>query len=552
MKKSTFESHWKSYFLLGIACLQPVANYAAINLTDQAFVPSRSVLHFFILFFIACLSFIFVSIIFRPKNTFFVAFAIAVTILFFFNHYLYHGLLGGIVNLIAGILDIPYLRLRYEALLQLLTLLCILYFFRKVATQVNLTSSTPLATILIFSLATLPAVDLAVAFPRFISGLVDGKLVEFELPPPDKGDKREFPSIRPNVYLLIPDALPSPQTIVQILGEHDYKVPGNLENRGFRVIKNSISNALDTYLSLPHFFAMDYFLEHNKELHKSYKMISVNQGNNPVIRGFHSRGYKYYRVEGSHHMPGCSGVEDVCIGNYPIDRNDIKFFSRTFIGTYLAVIEATPRYYLKNFHLFAENYKSLEIPDVIEKLPAKDEGPFFFHAHVSMPHTPYRYYSDCTMYEENLQIDREQDLKKWRVSLKNQITCAESQIVEFVDAVIKQDPHAIIIIQSDHGITHAVTQGKDKPFNLLKLTSEEYRHLSGNFEAFYMPDICASHLRPGLSPVNTFRLVFACLDGQTPKLIQDRTFVYDNGTSSLVKELDTYQMEGRVMKVLKR
>jgi hypothetical protein len=55
MKKSTFESHWKSYFLLGIACLQPVANYSAINFTDQAFVPSRSVLHFFILFFIACL-----------------------------------------------------------------------------------------------------------------------------------------------------------------------------------------------------------------------------------------------------------------------------------------------------------------------------------------------------------------------------------------------------------------------------------------------------------------------------------------------------------------
>ena len=545
-----FENHWKSCFLLGIACLQPVANYAAINITDQAFVPSRSVLHFFILFFIACLSFIFVSIIFRPKNTFFVAFAIAVTILFFFNYFIYHGLLRDIVNLIEGILDIPYLRLRYEVFLHLLILFCILYFFRKVATSVNLTSSSPLSTILIFSLATVPAIDLAVTFPRFISDLVDVKLVEFELPPPDKGDKREFPSTRPNVYLLIPDGLPSTQNIVQILGEHDYKIPGDLEDRGFRVIKNSSSNGLVTYSSLPHFFTMDYFLEHNKPLTNIYAMQSVVEGKNPVIRGFHSRGYKYYRVEGFNHMPGCSGVEDVCLGNYPIDRNDIKFISRTYFGNYSEI-------YLRLIRLFLEKYKNLEIPDVIENLPAKAEGPFFFHAHVAIPHTPYRYYSDCTMYEEelpldhprdwqkHLQIDHGQDLKKWKVSLKNQITCAESQIVEFVDAVIKQDPHAIIIIQSDHGITYL----KDQPkFNSLELTSEGLTQLAGNFEAFYMPDICASHLRPRLSPVNTFRLVFACLDGQTPKLIEDRTFVL----GEVAIELDTYQSEGRLMKVLRR
>ena len=63
-----------------------------------------------------------------------------------------------------------------------------------------------------------------------------------------------------------------------------------------------------------------------------------------------------------------------------------------------------------------------------------------------------------------------------------------------------------------------------------------------------MPDICALHLRPGLSPVNTFRLVFACLDGQTPKLIEDRTFVL----GEVAIELDTYQSEGRLMKVLRR
>ena len=44
------------------------------------------------------------------------------------------------------------------------------------------------------------------------------------------------------------------------------------------------------------------------------------------------------------------------------------------------------------------------------------------------------------------------------------------------------------------------------------------------FSAFRLPADCPHRPRPGLTPVNTFRLVFACLDKTQPRLLEDRMF----------------------------
>ena len=124
------------------------------------------------------------------------------------------------------------------------------------------------------------------------------------------------------------------------------------------------------------------------------------------------------------------------------------------------------------------------------------------------------------------------DITKWRTTFKEQLICAERQLDQFVNAILERDPTAIIVIQSDHGNSHSLALNKEQ----MEYSSEEIRLGRGIFTAFYMPKKCASNLRPGLSPVNTFRLVFSCLDGRVPDLLEDRSY-YINNTQTAVKEV---------------
>ena len=78
-------------------------------------------------------------------------------------------------------------------------------------------------------------------------------------------EKSSFQVEKPNVYLIIPDGMPSPETVSSILGGYKYKITDQLKQRGFHIVPNSVSNGLITNISVPHFFAMDYFFQ---KIHK--------------------------------------------------------------------------------------------------------------------------------------------------------------------------------------------------------------------------------------------------------------------------------------------
>lgn len=512
----------KPFLLIGVASLQPVANFIQVNITDQAFVFGRTVLYFFILFFAGCLAFLSSAFIFRYRNRTFLALAVAVTLLFFFNYHLFLPLVKGIDPSAQGFT----LQLRYVIILSALLYLITLLVLSKVSV------SRHILTIGTCLLATFPVIDLAKAAPDIYSQTVPKKLVPFEMPPPVEGRKKPtYSNNQPNVYLIIPDAMPAPETVSDILGGYTYNLTDQLKSRGFHMIENSVGNGLITYVSVPHFFTMEYFYKHNENINpdKKARVLSVFSGYNPLTAEFRSRGYRYVQVGGTMHIARCSGYEDVCIGVtswlQPLDE---VFLTRTFVYPLLLKFKVSYQ-------------RFIEIPDVIERLPSlMKESPFFLHAHMPMPHGPFRYRSDCTKYATP-RSDLEIDLENWRNSFKGHVSCAERQLLDFADAIIQQDPRAIIIIQSDHGLTYATAFSKE----YFLYTSGEIRELNGIFSAFYLPDRCASYLRPGLSPVNTFRIVFACLDGRPPDLLPDRIFL-SNFEETMIREITPRPIHGRV------
>jgi hypothetical protein len=526
MQNSTFKltryslSDAKSYLMLGIASLQPVANFVQTNISDQAFVLDRVVLYFFIIFFVSCLAFLLISLIFKPQNSFIIALPLVVAILLFFNYHLLEAIIHDIAENTLGIL----VRYRHVVIAQVVIFLLSLLVVLKVA------KSPQLCTVFIWSLAVFPVVDLVLVAPEINSQSTLKNLVAFEMPPSVDGSKKlPIQNTKPNVYLILPDAMPAPETVSDIIEGYDYKFASKLKHRGFQMIENSFSNGLLTYLSVAHLFTMDYFVENEEKINadKHSAILATFRGYNPVVAGFRLRGYRYFQVNGSYHIQQCGGYEDVCVGVYKMLKSlDVTFLERTALS--------------RIAFAFRFSYRSpLEMPEVSKRLPAKEEGPFFLFAHFSIPHPPYRYNSDCSKYKTPIYI-APKDPKEWQSMMRKQVACAEFQLDEFVGGIMKKDPKAIIVVQSDHGWYQDTGLLKDQ----YSYTSEEVRLQNGIFSAFYLPGPCASHLRPGLSPVNTFRIVFACLDGHPPDLLKDRTFIIDKEDTFVT---EVYPMSNRRM-----
>jgi hypothetical protein len=72
----------------------------------------------------------------------------------------------------------------------------------------------------------------------------------------------------------------------------------------------------------------------------------------------------------------------------------------------------------------------------------------------------------------------------------------------------------VIILQSDHGPSPGLDWEPEPD------RSGEIRHLN----AYYVPEQCEGLLYPGISPVNTFRVIFNCLFDQDMPLLEDVTY----------------------------
>jgi phosphoglycerol transferase MdoB-like AlkP superfamily enzyme len=139
---------------------------------------------------------------------------------------------------------------------------------------------------------------------------------------------------------------------------------------------------------------------------------------------------------------------------------------------------------------------------------AKPGEPTFVYAHILMPHFPYFYdsagrsYPDKAIYGDSMINSRER--------FGNYIAYTDKKIMALVNSLFSQKaPGDIFIIQSDHGVGEL---DRSRP-------KDSFR----NILAFYFPDSNYKHLYPGMSNVNTFRIVFNKYFGQQLTLLRDST-----------------------------
>jgi hypothetical protein len=306
---------------------------------------------------------------------------------------------------------------------------------------------------------------------------------------------------KPDIYYIILDAFGRKDVLYDEYNFDDRPFLDALKARGFYVAECSQSNYAQTELSLSSSLNMNYLDVLGTDY---YHLIRSN-----AVRTFlEARGYQTAAF-----ATGFSWTELDNAKYYyrPVYKSsDLTEFENLLVGTTILRIYRDRK---ASETSSAQRYRArtLSTLENLKKLPGK-QGPLFAFAHIVSPHGPYVFDKDGhpVYYDvDNLTPATE------ATAYAGQAAFISNRILDTVDSILaKSSTPPIIIIQGDHG-----------PGNF---THEKRMRI---LNAYYMP-LAQEKLYPGISPVNTFRILLNTYFGQSYPLLDDKSYfsTYNNPT----------------------
>jgi hypothetical protein len=149
---------------------------------------------------------------------------------------------------------------------------------------------------------------------------------------------------------------------------------------------------------------------------------------------------------------------------------------------------------------------------------ASSKSPYFVFVHELAPHPPY-WREDCSVPSAGL-LGQQSD-EAGREGYVRTIDCLNKEIVRIARWLVDTDPEAVIVFQADHGSDF----GLDWSRSLSRWDDAAVDQRTSILNLIRVPDGCRQWLRPTLSPINTMRLVMACLENRPPDYLPERTML---------------------------
>ncbi len=335
-------------------------------------------------------------------------------------------------------------------------------------------------------------------------------------------DKRDS---LPNIYHFILDEYGRDDYLKKILGFDNTGFLDDMQKYGFYVANEASSNYIMTSLSILSLLSMKHPYSLGQGGTKSPK-VSVNyyeakHGKGEAIKKLKSLGYKYiYAFANGKVGRHCPDGINLCIGG----EGGVSELQ-------VALLRMTPMLFpLQALTRDLMNYTVLTPEHVVNKLPSKNNGPFFLFAHLLMPHAPWVWNEDCSYKDDAPKNWALIANLRWSVSLPKDIAmkyyidnlkCTNIRIKKAVEEIVKNDSEAIIIIQGDHGtwFTNLSEDKESKPIK--KWSEEEFKERFSILNMFRLPNQCRKYLYPSITLVNTFPVVISCITGKNPILEKD-------------------------------
>ncbi|PIP86560.1 hypothetical protein COV42_03080 [Candidatus Campbellbacteria bacterium CG11_big_fil_rev_8_21_14_0_20_44_21] len=340
----------------------------------------------------------------------------------------------------------------------------------------------------------------------------------------DTKNNEEVTELR-DIYYIILDGYSSSNVIKNVLGfEEIENFTFFLENNGFYIADESLSNYPETLLSLPSSLNMLYLDEPNAD--RKHFSMAENHKVKDILKSY---GYKYIHL----------GADAFTYFNRYADRNiNIGFFSpyqslmwhNTIFKPIQDITGARIERLAEKFGFLdtrktqwqREKYKLEKLSELPE-----EKGPIFAFAHFLLP-------KGINVFDKDGRYLTEKEAKQ-NGSIKgylNQVQYINTGIEKVVNDILrKSDNEPIIIIQGDHGFPFY--DNLDIIDNFADPARARELVVPGKYSfpilnAYYFPDGGDSLLYDSMTPVNTFRILFNHYFEQDLELLEDISYTVDS------------------------
>ena len=306
------------------------------------------------------------------------------------------------------------------------------------------------------------------------------------------------------------------------LNYDNYGFLSELSDRGFFAPDSSSSNYPSTIWQMESIFSMNYVpikekelsdIEYNSIIHKILR-------NNEVMRNFHDLDYKIIQYQPNGFVEQEYTYVDQTFCTEDVSNNS-KFgitLLRTSILSYLNYL----------IEIDSKRDGLLCGFSEISKLTDNETSPIFVYMHLAIPHPPYVFDSNGdsviggkAQTEEKSFVNKQQYVDTIKFSNK--------KTLQFIDDILEDNKKSIIILQSDHGYDFGIDTQNPSEIHLKQRFS--------NLNAILLPEH-DDLLYEGMTPVNTFRIIFDAYFDTSYGTIDDKMYYHPYESTTRYKDID--------------
>jgi hypothetical protein len=323
---------------------------------------------------------------------------------------------------------------------------------------------------------------------------------------------------RPDIYYIILDMYAREDVLKQHYNFDNSAFLDELRRRGFTVADRSCANYSFTMMSLASSLNMTYLegVGHSlPEFDANRRAIYGMTHGNRVSRFLQSQGYRYATNLTYYEVTGNTENADVIYSLRPPWIRG-EFVEGLMVSTAACLLRPSKVEY--HHHALQAIHEAARLP-----------GPKFVFWHFLLPHAPFVFdrhgnvtpaaYTQVSLNDESR-----------RQPFVEQLMFTNTQVLKIVDDLVKNSPTPpVIILQSDHGPSPVRVSSKNK--NEASWV-EAARARMSILNACYVPEPVRKRLYPGVTSVNTFRILLSELFGADLPLLEDRCYFgrIDEGT----------------------
>ena len=336
----------------------------------------------------------------------------------------------------------------------------------------------------------------------------------------------ESGSCLPNIYYIILDAYARRDILRELYGFDNSGFLDALTRRGFYIAERSRANYDLSLISLASSLNYQYLDETGFRTNKiRYPQTLVRE--NRVAGSLRKLGYKFVAFASGYDKTEIRDADIYVESGWSLDEFQNELLNTTPLPPLVSFIGQGKYRGNVQYHLHRKRILS-----TLEQIPktARINGPLFVFAHIAAPHPPFVFgengepvqltdyflSGDAAGFLDRLGISREEYHRHYI----RQLIFMNTKVMEMVDELLKNSPcPPIIILQADHG--------PRSEYVFCGLPESNLGEGLSILNAYYLPGGGRRALYPGITPVNSFRVVFNLYFGADLDLLPDKSYFTD-------------------------